>query len=46
MQYDEVPAQVREQMRKVTAPVIEQVKKRAGADLVDRVVAEAGKGAK
>ena len=46
MQYDEVPAQVREQMRTATAPVIEQVKKRAGADLVDRVVAEAGKTSK
>ena len=46
MQYDEVPPQVREQMRKATAPVIEEIKKRAGADLVDRVVAEAGKAAK
>ena len=46
MQYDEVPAQVREQMRTATAPVIEQVKKRAGADLVDRVVAEAAKTSK
>ena len=46
MQYDEVPPQVREQMRKATAPVIEQVKKRAGADLVDRVVAEAAKASK
>ena len=46
MQYDEVPPQVREQMRNATAPVIEQVKKRAGADLVDRVVAEAAKASK
>jgi tripartite ATP-independent transporter DctP family solute receptor len=41
MQYDEVPPAVREQMKKVTAPVIDQVKKRAGAELVDRVLAEA-----
>ena len=46
MQYDEVPPQVREQMRKATAPVIDQVKKRAGAELVDRVVAEAAKASK
>src|SRR5262245_20294353 len=43
MQYDEIPPQVREQMRKATAPVIDQVKKRAGAELVDRVVAESAK---
>ncbi len=46
MQYDELSPQVREQMRKATAPVIEQVKKRAGVDLVDRVVAEAAKATK
>jgi tripartite ATP-independent transporter DctP family solute receptor len=46
MQYDEIPPQVREQMRKATAPVIDQVKKRAGADLVDRVVAESAKASK
>jgi len=46
MQYDELSPQVREQMRKATAPVIDQVKKRAGAELVDRVLAEAGKASK
>jgi len=32
-----------EEMRKATAPVIEDVKKRAGADLVNQVLAEAAK---
>lgn len=32
-----------EEMRKATAPVIEEVKKRAGADLVNQVLAEAAK---
>jgi hypothetical protein len=30
-------------MRRTTAPVIEEVKKRAGADLVAQVLAEAAK---
>jgi len=40
MQYDEIPPQAHEEMRKASAGVIEQVKKRVGADLVNRVLAE------
>jgi TRAP-type C4-dicarboxylate transport system substrate-binding protein len=40
MQYNEVPAAVREQMRKASAGVVDQVKSRIGADLVNRVLAE------
>jgi tripartite ATP-independent transporter DctP family solute receptor len=41
MQYDTMSPQAIEEMRTATAPVVEQVKKRASAELVDRVVAEA-----
>ena len=44
MTYTEITPAVREEMRKVTAPVINDVvKKRAGAALVDQVLAEAAK---
>ena len=43
MQYDTLSPQAIEEMRTATAPVVEQVKKRAGPELVDRVVAEAHK---
>lgn len=43
MQYDEVSPQAREQMRKASAGVVDQVKKRIGAELVDRVLAEVAK---
>jgi tripartite ATP-independent transporter DctP family solute receptor len=43
MTYDEVSPQFREQMRKGSAGVVEDVKKRVGADFVDRVIAETKK---
>ncbi len=43
MQYDELPAAELDKMRKATAGVADQVKKRAGAALVDQVVAEVAK---
>ncbi len=43
MQYDPVPPQALEDMRKASAGVIDQVKQRAGADLVERVLAEVTK---
>lgn len=43
MTYTELTPAAREEMRKATAPVIEDVKKRAGADLVNQVLAEAAK---
>ena len=43
MQFDEVPPAEREKMRKASAGVVEQVKKRAGAQLVDQVIAEVAK---
>jgi tripartite ATP-independent transporter DctP family solute receptor len=43
MTYDEVSPQFREQMRKGSAGVVEDVKKRVGADFVNRVIAETKK---
>jgi TRAP-type C4-dicarboxylate transport system substrate-binding protein len=43
MTYTELTPAVREEMRKASLPVIEDVKKRAGADLVNQVLAEASK---
>ena len=43
MTYTELTPAAREEMRKATAPVIEDVKKRAGADLVNQVLTEAAK---
>lgn len=43
MTYTEIPPETFAQMRKMTAPVIESVKKRAGAELVDQVLAETSK---
>jgi len=43
MQYDPVPPQALADMRKASAEVVEQVKKRAGAELVERALAEVGK---
>lgn len=43
MTYTEIAPTALEEMRKATAPVIEDVKKRAGADLVNQVLAEAAK---
>lgn len=41
--YTELTPAAREEMRKATLPVIEHVKKRAGADLVNQVLVEAAK---
>ena len=43
MQFDAIAPAALEEMRKATAPVIQDVKKRAGAELVDQVLAEAAK---
>ena len=43
MQYDEVSPAARAEMRKASAGVVDQVKKRIGAELVDRVLAEVAK---
>jgi tripartite ATP-independent transporter DctP family solute receptor len=43
MQYQSLGAEARATLRKASAGVIEDVKKRVGADLVDNVMAEAGK---
>ena len=43
MQYDALPPAEREAMRKATAGVVDDVKKRVGAELVDRVLAEVKK---
>jgi tripartite ATP-independent transporter DctP family solute receptor len=43
MQYDAMPPAEREAMRKATAGVVDEIKKRLGADLVDRVLAEVKK---
>jgi tripartite ATP-independent transporter DctP family solute receptor len=43
MQFDALPPSEREAMRKATAGVVDDVKKRVGADLVDRVLAEVQK---
>jgi len=43
MAYTEITPAAREDMRKASLPVIEEVKKRAGADLVNQVLAEAAK---
>ena len=43
MTYTVIAPAALEEMRKATAPVIEEVKKRAGADLVSQVMAEAAK---
>ena len=43
MTYTEITPAAREEMRKASLPVIEDVKKRAGADLVSQVLGEAAK---
>lgn len=43
MTYTELTPAAREEMRKASLPVIEEVKKRAGADLVNQVLSEAAK---
>jgi tripartite ATP-independent transporter DctP family solute receptor len=43
MTYTEIPAASIDEMRRATAPVIEDVKKRAGAELVNQVLAEVAK---
>jgi TRAP-type C4-dicarboxylate transport system substrate-binding protein len=43
MQFDEVTPQFREQMRKASAGIVDEVKKRVGADVVSRVQAEVAK---
>lgn len=43
MTYTEITPAAREEMRKASLPVIEDVKKRAGADLVNQVLGEAAK---
>jgi len=43
MTYTELTPAAREEMRKATAGVVEDVKKRAGADLVNQVLADAAR---
>ena len=43
MQYDAMPQSEREVMRRATAGVVDEIKKRVGADLVDRVLGEVKK---
>lgn len=43
MQFDAIAPETRAQLRKASAGVIEDVKKRVGADLVDQMIAAAGK---
>ena len=43
MTYTEIPPETFAKMRELTAPVVESVKKRAGADLVNQVLAETSK---
>ena len=43
MQFDELPPESLAELRKASAGVIDSVKKRAGAELVEQVVVEAGK---
>ena len=44
MQYDELPAsEIAEDPRELTAGVVEEIKKRVGADLVNGVLAEVAK---
>ena len=43
MAYTEIVPSAREEMRKASLPVIEDVKKRAGADLVNQVLGEAAR---
>jgi tripartite ATP-independent transporter DctP family solute receptor len=43
MQYDELPASEIAKMRELTAGVVEEIKKRVGADLVNGVLAEVAK---
>lgn len=40
MQFDPLPAAARDEMRKATAGIVDTVKKRAGAEFVEQVVAE------
>jgi TRAP-type transport system periplasmic protein len=42
MQLDPLPAKTRETLRKASAGVVDEVRKRIGADVVDKVLAEAG----
>jgi hypothetical protein len=46
MQFDPLPSETRTALRKATAGVIDGVRKRIGAELVDRVIAEADRGRK
>ena len=43
MTYTEIPPETFAKMRELTAPVVDSVKKRAGADLVNQVLAETSK---
>ncbi len=43
MQYDELTPQARAELRKATAGVVDTLKKRIGAELIDRVLAEVEK---
>lgn len=43
MTYTEIPPETFAKMRELTAPVVESVKKRAGADLVNQVLSETSK---
>jgi TRAP-type C4-dicarboxylate transport system substrate-binding protein len=40
MQYDEMPASEIAKMREMTAGVVDEIRRRVGAELVDRVLAE------
>ena len=43
MQFDQISPETASELRKATAGILDEVKKRAGAELVDRVVAEVHK---
>jgi TRAP-type C4-dicarboxylate transport system substrate-binding protein len=43
MQFDAMPASERESMRRATAGVVDEIRKRVGASLVDQVLAEVKK---
>jgi hypothetical protein len=43
MQFEQISPETASELRKATAGILDEVKKRAGAELVDRVVAEVHK---
>jgi hypothetical protein len=41
MQFDPLPAETREALRKASSGVVDEVRKRIGAEVVDKVLVEA-----